>query len=431
MAGINPIQAPINYKVDVQSPFEAAIGGVNLGLGLEEVRLRREAAEAAQQGQLELEELFANPRATAMDYGRLAPFLPKEQAESARKYFDMLDTKQQQSALRNAGQVYSAIKSGQTEIAKNLLKEQAVGQRNAGLEQEAKASEDSIKMIELNPTGAQTIIGLLTAGLPGGKELLENIDKVLATSRTDEKHPSDLLEAKSKASSAAIASKFAESNAVIDLVRKGWDVSKIQNDIDISRENVAIAKASANAAKETNDIKRKEADSKLLDMKLKRDQLVSDKVTTLETERFHIDNMLGTVDLILATPKDTVEWATGPFDASAVNVTFDKDTANFQEAMKTLGDQSFLAQLPAMRGFGQLSDGERKALTNSLQNLSLRQDPERLLDNVKEAKRLLLKMRKIGAMKAGMPDTIADTPRVPSTPDDIDAIVRQELGGGQ
>ena len=31
MAGINPFQAPINYAVEVQSPFEAALGGFKIG----------------------------------------------------------------------------------------------------------------------------------------------------------------------------------------------------------------------------------------------------------------------------------------------------------------------------------------------------------------------------------------------------------------
>jgi hypothetical protein len=31
MATINPFQGPINYSVDVQSPFEAALGGFKIG----------------------------------------------------------------------------------------------------------------------------------------------------------------------------------------------------------------------------------------------------------------------------------------------------------------------------------------------------------------------------------------------------------------
>jgi hypothetical protein len=192
MAQINPFQGPINYAVEVQSPFEAALGGIKVGAGIAEMQAKREAQQAAQQAQTELKTLFTNPNATAADYARATAFLPKDQAESVRKSFDMLNAEQQQNSLRGAAQVYSAVKSGQLDIAKNLLKEQATAQRNAGREQEARASEHSLQLIELNPTGAQTIVGLMTAALPGGTQLLENVDKTLSTGRAEAQAPAEL-----------------------------------------------------------------------------------------------------------------------------------------------------------------------------------------------------------------------------------------------
>ena len=48
MATINPFQAPINYAVDVQSPFEAALGGFKLGAGVAEIEAAKQAREKAQ-----------------------------------------------------------------------------------------------------------------------------------------------------------------------------------------------------------------------------------------------------------------------------------------------------------------------------------------------------------------------------------------------
>jgi hypothetical protein len=42
-----------------------------------------------------------------------------------------------------------------------------------------------MQLIDMNPTGAQTTIGLMMATLPGGKEILENVDKTLSTSRAE------------------------------------------------------------------------------------------------------------------------------------------------------------------------------------------------------------------------------------------------------
>lgn len=192
---INPFQAPINYAVDVQSPFEAVLSGFKIGAAGAEAQAKAQALEQAKTAQTELKTLFSNPKATATDYAKVAAFLPKDQADSVRKSFDMMSAEQQQSSLRNAAQVYSAVKSGQIDIAKNMLKEQATAYRNAGREQEAKASENSLQLIELNPTGAQATIGVMTAILPGGKDLLDNVDKALSTIRAEKKAPFELSQA--------------------------------------------------------------------------------------------------------------------------------------------------------------------------------------------------------------------------------------------
>jgi hypothetical protein len=125
----------------------------------------------------------------------------------------MMSAEQQQSSLRNAGQVYSAVKSGQINIAKNLLKEQATAYRNSGREQDAKAAENSLQLIELNPTGAQATVGVMTAILPGGKELLENVDKALSTQRAEALQPSALREAVAKADKAVSDATIAKETA--------------------------------------------------------------------------------------------------------------------------------------------------------------------------------------------------------------------------
>ena len=210
---INPFQAPINYAVDVQSPFEAVLSGFKIGAAGAEAQAQAQAREKAATAQTELTALFNNPNATAADYARVTPFLPKDQAESVRKSFEMLTAEQQQSSLRNAAQVYSAVKSGQVDIAKNLLKDQATAFRNSGREQDAKATENSLQLIELNPDGAQAIVGVMTAILPGGKQLLENVDKALSTIREESKAPAALTEAIAKADKAVADAKTAQATA--------------------------------------------------------------------------------------------------------------------------------------------------------------------------------------------------------------------------
>jgi hypothetical protein len=239
MATINPFQGPINYAVDVQSPFEAALGGFKLGAAGAEAQAKAQALEQAKTAQAELKTLFSNPNATATDFARVSAMLPKDQADSVRKSFDMMSTSQQQTRLAQSGQVYAAMKSGQTDIAKNLLKEQADAFRNSGREQEAKATETYVQLIDMNPTGAQTTIGLMMATLPGGKELIENVDKTLSTGREEAKAPSALLEARAKADKAVADATTAQATATN-----------------------AAEKAAADAAKATADAQKAQVDAK-------------------------------------------------------------------------------------------------------------------------------------------------------------------------
>jgi len=213
MAGINPFQAPINYAVDVQSPFEAALGGFKLGAAGAEAQAQAQAREQAMKAQTELKTLFSNPNATATDFARVSAMLPKDQAETVRKSFDLMSSSQQQNRLAQSGQVYAALKSGQPDIAKNLLKEQADAYRNSGREQDAKATETYLQLIDVNPTGSQATVGLMMATLPGGKELLENIDKTLSTTRAEAKAPSELIDAQAKAEKAVADAKTAQATA--------------------------------------------------------------------------------------------------------------------------------------------------------------------------------------------------------------------------
>jgi hypothetical protein len=213
MAGINPFQAPINYAVDVQNPFEAVLSGFKIGAAGAEAQAKAQALEQARTAQAELKTLFENPKATATDFARVSAMLPKDQAEGVRKSFELMSTSQQQNRLQQSGQVYAALKSGQPDIAKNLLKEQADAFRNSGREQEAKATETYLQLIDMNPTGSQATIGLMMAALPGGKELLENVDKTLSTTREEAKAPAALIEARAKADKAVADATTAQATA--------------------------------------------------------------------------------------------------------------------------------------------------------------------------------------------------------------------------
>jgi hypothetical protein len=226
MATINPFQGPINYSVDVQSPFEAALGGFKLGAGVSEIQaaqqkrnLEQQALERAQTAQTELQNLFKNPNATSADYARVTAFLPKDQAAIVMQGFEAQTKEQQQNTLKLGTQVYTAIKSGNLPVAEMQLKEQAEALRNVGKEKEAQGYDDLSNLIRLNPTGAQTTIALTIAGLPGGKDFLDNADKTLSTMRAEALAPEALRKAKADADEAVQKAANAVATAPDDVAK--------------------------------------------------------------------------------------------------------------------------------------------------------------------------------------------------------------------
>jgi len=269
MATINPFQGPINYSVDVQSPFEVALGGIKLGASVADIQtsqkkreLEAEALQKAKTAQTELQTLFQNPNATSADYARVTAFLPKDQAESVRRSFEMMNNEQQQARLSQSGQIFTALKSGQVDIAKNLLQNQADAFRNSGREEEASAAETYLQLIDLNPIGAQTTIGLMMAQLPGGKEYLENVDKTLATMRAETLAPEVLREQKAKSDKAVQEAKNAVDTAGDDVAKAAAtrkfeeekaNQAKIQTEIDDATQAAAQAKIIADSDKARSD----------------------------------------------------------------------------------------------------------------------------------------------------------------------------------
>lgn len=437
---INPFQAPINYAVDVQSPFEAALGGFKLGAGVAEVEAARASRERAQQAQTALSDLFKNPNATAADYAKVTAFLPKDQAAIVQQGFEAQTKEQQQRTLRDGTQVYTAIKSGNLPVAEMKLNEQAQALRNAGKEKEAQGFDDLANLIRMNPTGAQTSIALTIAGLPGGKEFLESADKALSTQREEALAPAKLQEALAKATQeeqkalnavataaddvakaeadrilaqaqvekARVEALFAEQKAKADLEKTQAEIRKTDADILIAKEDNRIKALNASIARETNTLKRQELQQKIDEATEKRDSTKREQQANLASIQADVDNFVNTATQVLNTPIEIIRSATGPV-ASRLP-TLSQEVADFEGLVETLGSQVFIAQIPKIKGTGSLTEKEGDKLQASLQNLSLKQSPEQLKRNVTEAVRLLEKARNNAAARANLPSTPRDVP---------------------
>lgn len=395
-------------------------------------KLQQQQAASLRQQQIAdaMARLQANPNRTFADYEPVIGMLfDEKQQASMRANFEAFNKDRQQQELVFTGQALSSLAGGQPEIAAKLMRERATGLRNRGEESQATALEALARATEINPAGAEvTLAGMLSA-LPGGDKIIEGVGKA-------RKAPAEVKEATAKADSAAVAAKFAEAKAIRDLALTDAQIRGFSTDEEIKRQNVAIATMNARTAAEGNALKRQELQQRLDELQSKRDSTIREKNADLESARGNIDNMLNTADRVLNTPMGVVRSAAGPISARIPTMT--QSTADFEALVETLGSQSFLAQIPNIKGMGNLSNAEGEKLQAALQNFSLKQSPEQLMRNVREAQRLLLKARQNIEARYGAAPSVPDTPAARNaaprpgtqTPQSVDELVRRYGGGG-
>tara|TARA_R110000744_G_C19371646_1_gene562797 strand:- start:28981 stop:30243 length:1263 start_codon:yes stop_codon:yes gene_type:complete len=414
----------IDYNI--KSPTDAIMGGLNISSGLNQLEAAKTAAAdaevAKQQMSADINAVMAKGAPSASDFANLTVKYPQFN-EQFKQAWDMMGGEQQQNRIGQMTDVYATLEAGNTDVAKQILETQAQAAENSGDERSAKAARALISTIELNPATARTSVGLRLASAMGPEKFTETFTKLQDERREAEIDPATLSLAQSKAKKAAVDADFASSNAATDLQKKGWDIYKIQEDTKIAKENSKIAAITAGIKREQNDLKKQEMQAKLDEMKLGRDAAVREKVAEVESANFNIDNMLNTADRILQTPIGVIDDATGTVDS--LTFTLDQDVADFERLIETIDAQAFLSQIPNITGMGALSDAEGKKLAAALQNFSLKQSPKRLMENVREAQRLLLKARANISSKHGVPESIPDTPAVETSPQDLDAILKK------
>jgi hypothetical protein len=183
---------PINYILDVQTPFEAAVSGFKLGAAGQEAQAQRQAREAAaleaervRKNSEAVQALINNPKATFQQYQAVAATLPADQRKMLQENFAALTDKERRMRLRDGGQVMSALVAGQPQTAIDLLTARAQAERNAGREDAAKGTEDTIKFMKLNPTNAHIIFGTTMADIDEFKPILETALTAMKPSEAD------------------------------------------------------------------------------------------------------------------------------------------------------------------------------------------------------------------------------------------------------
>lgn len=403
---------PYNYIINTaqQPNFET---GLAQGQAMKKAE-QDQAAQAQMQAdllQLSHSPTVANISSTMAKYPAVA--------EKFKPLLENATEQQRQNRIGQASDVYASLLADRPDIAKQLLQEHADAARNAGDEQSAKSAEVMAQILDKGASGKNMLLssaGMFLSAAMGADKFAETYSKLGSEQRDNELQPAKLTEQQATAAKAATAAKFAESDAALDLQKKGWDITKIQNDIEVSKQNVKIAMMNASIAKESNGLKRQELGLQVQKMQDERDEKVRGKVAEVSATRGDIDNMLSTVQQALDTPKNVFNNAVGPvagkLPAMVADLSNMSAVNDFREVLKTLTSQTMLQQLKNLKAtgatMGALNEAEGEALKKSFVNLSTTQSPERLLANLKEAQRLLTKFRSNLTVKYGVPESRVD-----------------------
>jgi hypothetical protein len=410
---------PYDYTIQQPDIAGSLLGGLQAG---SQIGAQQAAQQKHQQYADDLQSYLQNPTARAAS-AMMAKYPESQKALAAS--FDIYDKGQKEDIFKAGTQAYSAIQNGRPEIAMNILDDRIKAAENSG--------QDTADLISLkeslqrDPNGAGAGLALTMSALnPDGWS------KIASEQRAAEKAPAELSLAESKAGKAAVDAKFAESKAVQDLEKGGWEINKLANDIGISKLNSQIAAMNAATSREGNDLKRQELSLKLQEKIDKRDDAIRSQVAKIENVRGTIDNSLSTIDRVLKNP--ALDSVLGAVEGSSLypstlvgllpGTASADDRANAIADIDTLKSQTFLNQLQAMKeasttgasGLGGLTEKEGEKLVNGVQSLNTKQGEKQYKENLSEIQRLLLKNRDNLAKKYGVPDTIPDRPNLQSQP---------------
>jgi DNA-binding protein H-NS len=431
---INPLQPPINYagmipQINIGQQF------AELGQVLAERQKLTQAEEVKKAYATDLQAVLDNPSMRAFNDFSLKYPQQREAVKDVASRF----TQEQQDAEFNVGRdIAVSLENRNPDAALNIVNQTIAARKNSNLPttvydqiQQILSNTDDPDRIKkaqaqtnfsltlLNPEKFGKVVESLEKQKLQPSVLKESIakaDKAVAdaekaqaeATNAPEKAKADAALATAQAQKAQVEAEFARAKTVLEVQQQAATLRKTNEDIIIAKENARIAALNAAIARETNVIKREELRQKIDDAKEKRDAADRDQKATVANQSADIDNFLNTATRVLQTPKDVIKSATGPV-ASRLP-TLSGDVADFEALVEALGSQAFIAQIPKIKGTGSLSEKEGDKLQASLQTLSLKQSPERLEENVKEAVRLLTKVRENIAVKYGVQAPPLDVP---------------------
>lgn len=222
---------PVNYALQVQSPFQAAAQGYQLGAGI-----RNDQFQQQQQGLQLQQQQLGMQRAQAMNQAayqvaqnptpqsiaQLAIAFP-EMSKQFKDANDMLAPAQQQARIAQATPVYAAMVSGHPDVASQLLTQQADAMENSGDAQGAQHARVMAQWAMTHPDSFKMSAGLGLSALMGPDKFADTFKTISPAGMQTAQAGADTATAKATVDTATVPDQ-------IDAVRVSNDNLRSQID---------------------------------------------------------------------------------------------------------------------------------------------------------------------------------------------------------
>lgn len=183
---------PINYldyQRSVPSAFEMAMAGYQQGLNIKQERqkaidLENKKASVAQM-QADLANFARNPNPTAQQYNEMLLKYP-DVSDQIKAAYDSLETEEKEVRQGQALTVFTALSSGNADVAKEAINRQIAAAENSGDEEEQRRAEMLLQLIETDPNAAKVSSGLLLSHAMGGEKFADIYSKLGSEERAAE-----------------------------------------------------------------------------------------------------------------------------------------------------------------------------------------------------------------------------------------------------
>lgn len=372
---------PISYARDVQTPFQAAIAGYQLGTTIRDDQAQQAQLQTAQQQQQRqqqaLQALLANPNAGAQDYAAATLLVPgmKDQFKQA---WDMKTTSQQQSGVRDLSQYYAAVVNGRPEIAVEQMNARADAMERSGVpKREVDALRAQAQSLDAHPEFGRALIGMLLHSV-GGDKVIDSVSKLGAEQRAAEQAPADLAIKNATAGIKGVEAANAPTKTALENTKAGEDIETARAQREIAALNTQIGQANSETQRGELVLKRDEWAQKLA-------QVQQGKGEGAQSQLDSVNQSLGTIDSLINHPglhgrTLGISGLGGAGDIAGAQLGMIPGTnaKDFRAVLETAKSQQFLTAASALKGMGALSDAEGARIERAVASLDPNQSEGQL-----------------------------------------------------